>query len=255
MGTSASNQGTPGKAPLVPPWADTDLQGTGPEPDPQRFRGFRTILGRFVNSGDPAQGRAALGRFSSSALGGSKTGTRRFSGAIAAGGKLADLVANLAQGGTGASVVGFDITALRGSDVGTVIERIVDALCPPGTVDDEETRAALDEALSAVLSDQPAFDPDVMTVELMEEVMIKFAEEEIFLKIIAESGDAFDKATDPTILIKRENELKELIRVVVDKEGRPMLSKSLANLEGRSFEQITGGLFSTILRIFEDYVE
>jgi hypothetical protein len=255
MGTSASNRGSPGGAPLVPPWADSDGQGPGPEPDPQRFRGFRTTLGRFVATGNADYGRGALGRFASTALGGSSPGVRRFSSAIAAGARLSDLVFDLAQGGTGEAIVGFDVAALRGQDVNFVIGRIVEALCPTGTVDDEATRAALDEALCAVLSDQPDFDPDLMSLEMLDEIMIKFTEEEIYLQIVTESGNAFDKVTDPTVLIRRENELRELIRVVVDKDGRPILTASLKALHELSHEQVIRELFGKILRAFEEYIE
>ncbi len=255
MGTSASNSGSGGGSPLVPPWADIDNQGPGPEPDPQRFRGFRTTLGRFVSNGDSAVGRGALGRFVSSGLGGSATGTRRFAPAISAGGRLAELVADLAQGGTGEGIVGFDVSAFRGQEIGVVIERIVDALCPTGTVDDEATRVALDEALSAVLSDQPEFDPDAMSLEMLEELLVKFTEEELYLKVVAESADAFDKATDPVILMHREIQLRELIRVVVDKDGRPLLSTSIKNFQKGTFERAVRELFTTVLQVFEDYVE
>jgi len=255
VGTSASSSGSPGGTPLVPPWADIDNQGPGPVPDPQRFRGFRTTLGRFVSGGDPHVGRSALGKFVTSGLGGAATGTRRFAPAISAGGNLAGLIADLAQGGTGEKIVGFDVSALAGHPTDTVIERIVNALCPPGTTDDEAIRAALDEALSAVLSDQPEFDPDNISVEMLEDLLIKYTEEEVYLKVVAESGDAFDKATDPVVLISREMELRELIRVVVDKEGRPELSASLKNFKQVTFQKIVRTLFSVVLRTFEDYVE
>jgi hypothetical protein len=255
VGTSASNSGSPSGSPLVPPWADIDNQGPGEISEPQRFRGFRTTLGKFVSGGDPDVARNALGRFVASGLGGASTGTRRFGPAISAGGAIAGLVADLAQGGTGEAIAGFNVAELAGQPTDIAIERIVNALCPPGTTDDEATRAALDEALGAVLGDQPEFDPDNISLEMLDELLIKYAEEEVYLKVIAESGDAFDKATDPVVLINRENELRELIRVVVDKEGRPELAASLKSLKQGTFEGIVRKLFSTALRAFEDYVE
>ena len=255
MGTSASNSGSPSGSPLVPPWADIDNQGPGEAPEPQRFRGFRTTLGKFVSGGDPDVGRNALGRFVVSGLGGASTGARRFGPAITAGGALAGLVADLAQGGTGEAITGFNVADLAGQPTDIAIDRVVNALCPPGTTDDEAIRAALDEALSAVLGDQPEFDPDNISLEMLDELLVKYAEAEVYLKVIAESGDAFDKAADPAILINRENELRELIRVVVDKEGRPELSASLKSLKQGTFQGIVRKLFSTVLRAFEDYVE
>jgi hypothetical protein len=255
MGTSASNGGSPASSPLVPPWADLDNQGPGPEPEGQRFRGFRTTLGRFVSSGDPAMGRGALGRFAASGLGGTATGVRRLAPAIAAGGRLGDLVADLAEGGTGQAVVGFDVTSLDGQEIGVAIERLVNALRPAGTTDDEAIRAALDEALSSVLSDEPEFDAELISLEMLDELLLKYAEEEIYLTVIGESGDAFDKSTDPLILIRRENELRELIRVVVDKDGRQLVSASLQHLGKGKFDKVVRDLFAKVLKTFEDYVE
>lgn len=196
-----------------------------------------------------------MGRFVSSGLGGAATGTRRFAPAVATAGRLTDLIADLSEGGTGESVLGFDLSALRGQDLGAVIEKIVNALCPAGTLDDEATRTAMDEALSAVLSDQPTFDPDVVSLEMLDELIVKFSEEEIYLKVIAESGDAFDKTNDPTVLIRREVELRELVRVVVDTEGRPILSAGLKDFKRGSFEKTVRELFAKVLRAFEEYVE
>lgn len=113
----------------------------------------------------------------------------------------------------------------------------------------------MDEALSAVLSDQPTFDPDVVSLEMLDELIVKFSEEEIYLKVIAESGDAFDKTNDPTVLIRREVELRELVRVVVDTEGRPILSAGLKDFKRGSFEKTVRELFAKVLRAFEEYVE
>lgn len=255
MGTSASNRGSGKKSPLVPPWADLDNLGPGADPDPLRFRGFRTILGKFVSSGDTRIGRRALERFVASGLGGAAVGTRRFAPSVAAAGNLSELIADLSEGGTGQDVLGFDVSALRGQDVAVVVERIVDALCPTGTVDDEATRIALNEALSGALSEQPEFDPTAVSLEMLEELIVKFTEEEIYLRVIAESADAFDKIVDPVVLMDREIQLRELIRVVVDKDGRPLLADSTKDFQKGKFEAVIRQLFNTVLRAFEDYVE
>jgi hypothetical protein len=56
------------------------------------------------------------------------------------------------------------LNPLFGSEqVAVVIERIVDSLCQTGTIDDEATRRALDEALSAILSEQLEFSPRTLS--------------------------------------------------------------------------------------------
>ncbi|WP_444547572.1 hypothetical protein [Pseudomonas syringae] len=51
MGTSTSSKGPGGNSPFVPGWVDTEGQQV-PDAPPQRFKDFRTSLGRFVSTGD-----------------------------------------------------------------------------------------------------------------------------------------------------------------------------------------------------------
>jgi len=161
MGTSTPHPGSGPGTPLVPPWADPGNPEPSPPADPQRFRQFRTELGRFAASGDDRNLRAALGHFARTASGGAAAGARRTTSMMAAGAS-----AFTAFGGPGGiaaalSTAGVDLASLRGAVLNTVIEAIARAFTPDnadGAKIEEALRAALDE----VLQDVPEFDVDTL---------------------------------------------------------------------------------------------
>lgn len=87
MGTSTSSKGPGGNSPFVPGWVDTDGQQV-PEAPPQRFKDFRTNLGRFVSTGDGDYLRSAISSYAGGATGGSGIGPARFGSMAGAGGAL-----------------------------------------------------------------------------------------------------------------------------------------------------------------------
>ena len=154
MGTSTSSKGANNRSPLVPPWADVDGAGPGPEPEANRFKSFRTHLGRFVSSGDGAQLRKALRSYARSSTGGSAVGPRRF-GAVAQTGS--NLFGTLNDLRTHARDVPVNLAALAGRPTREVIDALVDALVPESG-DADRIRTALNEALSECLEGVDKFD-------------------------------------------------------------------------------------------------
>src|SRR5882762_5612382 len=99
MGTSSSSKGTNSSRPLVPSWADDQPDKPLPNPEPQRFRAFRTAFGKAAgNGGDRDDLRRALGHFARTATGGSTVGPRRFGNVYSAGGGLYSALRDVAQG-------------------------------------------------------------------------------------------------------------------------------------------------------------
>ena len=90
-----------------------------------------------------------------------------------------------ATGGDGAEWLGFNISELVGNDVDDVIDVIVNALCPPGGVpDDEAIRQGMDQALSNCMEIQEIFDPTALTQEMIADLLMEYLSEEVFLRII-----------------------------------------------------------------------
>src|SRR5690348_12307905 len=124
MGTSTSSRGPGSNSPLVPPWADVDGEGPGPEPESDRFRGFRTSLGRFVGSGERSYLTKALRHYARSSTGGSTVGPRRFGAMAQAGGGLFGALNQLRTDPDKAPV---NLRGLAGRPTREAINAIVDA--------------------------------------------------------------------------------------------------------------------------------
>jgi hypothetical protein len=246
MGTSTSSKGPGSSNPLVPPWADIDGAGPGPEPVANRFQGFRTELGKFVSSGDRAHLRKALRHYARSSTGGSDVGPRRFGSMAQAGGALFGVLNQLRSDPTKAP---FNLRALAGRPTQEAIDAIVEALVPENG-DAERIRSAMNDALSACLEGVEAFDFANITDELLTSVMITYVIRCVFEQIVLDSDRAFGKATRPEQVERAEIDLLELISVVTDQHMRPLLDGSNQELTNA---QIQAAEFAAIREVWKEW--
>lgn len=226
MGTSTSSRGPGSSAPLVPPWADTDGQGPGPIPAPQRFRSFRGHLGKFVSGGDKTHLRAALRSYARTATGGRAVGPRRFGSMARAGGALFDTMSAFRDGRDAA---GLDLAALNGQDTDIVIEAIVRALVPADG-DADRVRVAMYEALSECLKGLDEFDFSHITDDMIVNMMLTYVAHCVFEQIMLDSRDAFAKAADAGRVEQAEKDLRALVGAATDKHMAPLLSGNVRTL-------------------------
>src|SRR5882757_1972781 len=130
MGTSGSSKGPKSSSPLVPSGVDDEPEKPLPEPEGQRFRGFRTEFGRAAAGGGNAALSAALSKYARDATYGSSVGPRRFGSAYQSGAILADTLANLAGGGTAEDITGVDLSGVAGQSIPIAAQEIARALAP-----------------------------------------------------------------------------------------------------------------------------
>lgn len=246
MGTSTSSKGPGGESPLVPPWADTDNQGPGPTPSPQRFREFRKNLGKFVRAGDQNYLRSALSQYASTATGGSAVGPRRFGAMARAGGALYDVLASVQSG---AQSIGINLESLNGRDTDLVISILVEALVP-NDGDADRIRVALNEALSECLEGFSEFDFAHITDDMVVQLMLAYVSRCVFGQVVLDSKDAFAKALTPQQAEVAENTLFELVKSATDKHMRPLLAGNPRAL-GRS--QIEAAQISAIKEVWTEW--
>lgn len=249
MGTSTSSRGPNNNSPLVPPWADVDGAGPGPEPQPNRFRGFRTSLGRFVSSGDRAYLHKALRGYARSATGGSAVGPRRFGAMAQAGGGLFGVLNQLRNDPANAHV---NLLALVGHTTQEAISAIVDALVPENG-DADRIRAALNEALATCLDGEAVFDFNNITDEVLMDVMVAYAAQCVFEQVVMDSDRAFAKAETPRQAEDAERDLFELVRVVTEKYMRPLLERQLQAMTNDQMEAAQLAAIREVWREWEDY--
>lgn len=246
MGTSTSSRGPGNNSPLVPPWADVDGAGPGPEPESDRFRGFRTSLGRFVGSGDRSYLTKALRHYARSSTGGSTVGPRRFGAMAQVGGGLFGVLDQLRTDPAKAPV---NLRALAGRPTREAIDAIVEALVPENG-DAERIRTALNEALSECLEGVETFDFGDITDELLVEVMIAYVVRCVFEQVVLDSDRAFGKAASADQLDRAEKGLFELVKVATDKHMRPLLD---GQVQGMTGDQIQAAELAAIREVWKEW--
>jgi hypothetical protein len=249
VGTSTSSRGANNRSPLVPPWADVDGQGPGPNPEENRFRSFRTHLGKFVASGDGQQLSKALNSYARSSTGGSAVGPRRFGAVAQAGAGLFGAINQLRTNSPGAPV---NLAALAGRPTREVIDALVDALVPDNG-DSDRIRTALNEALSVCLEGVPAFDFASITDEILVNLMVTYTALSIFQAIVMDSDRAFTKAATPEAVERAEKELMQLVEVVTDKHMKPLLSGKISQLTTDEMQSVQIAAIREVWKEWEEY--
>lgn len=266
MGTSQSKRDSgPGK-PLVAPWAAHDPAPVGggeapvapaaapeaPAPaipaavaPPRRFAAFRTALRRYARTGNADDVRSALGHWSRTSGGGARVGTARVARAARTGGAA---LAGFAQAaaGTPPEAGALDIRSLAGLPVQAAIDRIVDAFCPPGIVDEDLARAAIAEALDLALAGLDTFDPAAISQDAVNVATLAYAAELVFLEIAGDGGRALAGAPSQAAAVERERAIRSLIREVADVVGSPILAGAGAGLTSDAMAALVSRLVGAV---------
>lgn len=265
MGTSQSKRDARPGASLIPPWADGDpqpvptddtngneaivdttsddpsaaaptavvtmgtpVQGSAVAP-PRRYANFRSALGRFASSGDRGDARKALGHWVRTSRGGSVSGARSLGRASRSG---AAALAGISRAVAGAPPQSgaLDVRSLAGLPSDAAITRIVDAFCPPGILDEDVARLAMDEALARALDGVDTFDPAALDANAVRIATLTFVAELVFVSVMGDGGNALAAAPTITAAAQRENDVRALVREVADVVGTPILAATGAVL-------------------------
>ena len=188
-----------------------------PVPEPYRFKGFRQSLGSFISSGDRSELKRAIGHYARKASGGSTGGARRLGSVAKAGGNLFN---TLTEGAPTPGEASVDLNTLSGLPCELAISTITQALAT-GDGDSDKIQSAMNHALSEALEGTEIFDPQSISDDVIVDTMIGYISESIFLQIISDAGRAWNKSELPSQSMRAESELRELIKVVVDKNMAP----------------------------------
>lgn len=253
MGTSQSKPSTPGGSRLVAPWADQDPPPPDqPQPAPAvpdvlpdaPLSGVRRALRDYMGSGDPATGRRALGRYAR-AMGGRRAVARHARAARTGGAALSALASIARANGAPVVVDGFDLGTLAGRPLGDAIAEIVDRFCPPGILDEDVIRAAMADALFEALGDERTFDPAAVTDHVVVVATVCFVAELVFASIAAEQGRSAD-GVPPETAVRRENQLRDLVREVADIVATPIVQRVGGSLAPAALEGIVAEITAAV---------
>lgn len=251
MGTSQSSPGPGGGSPLVPPWADDQPQQPLPQPEPARFKEFRQSLGSYLSSGDIGKLRSALGYYARKGSGGGGSASRRMGSATRVG---ANLYGFLTGGGSfGApGELTISLNDLVGQSCDLAITLITRALTPEGG-DADKIRAAMNYALAEALDGIEVFDPAFITDDVIVNTMISYLSESVFLQIVMDAGKAWNKADSVNKALKAESDLRELVKVEVDKNMGPRLTGEIRSFTQREIINIERQVISDVWKEWELY--
>lgn len=247
MGTSASAKGPNSRSPLVPPWADATPDAPVPDPEGQRFRGFRTEFGK-VASGNGGSMAKALQKYASAATGGSSVGPRRFGPAYGAG---ADLIQALSGAQIQTPTGTFDLASIAGLPMDEAAQAIAEALAPQNA-DADQVRSAMQEALAEVLGEDGGFDPSAIGPDQIVSVLVEFFARILFQEISAAAGEAWKKAPSVERSTTTENELLEVVRAAMDAHLSPRLSGNLSSLSRDQIAAIEQAALADIWQAWSD---
>lgn len=234
MGTSQSSAGPGGRSPLVPPWADDQPHLPQSPPEPRRFEPFRKSLGSAISGGNRDDFRKAIGHYARKASGGGGSAVRRMGSVTQAG---AGLFSVLAGAPAAPGEAGIDLGSLAGLPCDLAISAITHAL-NTGDGDSDKIRAAMNYALVEALDGIQTFDPQCITNDVIVDTMIGYLAESIFLQMVMDSDKSWNKADSPAQAMRAETELRELIKVVVDKHMAPKLAGNVRNVSRQQMAQI-----------------
>ncbi|WP_256559565.1 hypothetical protein [Pseudomonas sp. NBRC 111139] len=249
MGTSTSSKGPGGNSPYIPGWVDSEGQPPTHEVPPQRFKDFRTNLGKFVASGDGGYLRSAVSSYAGAATGGSAIGAARFGSMAGAGGALFGAMAALREG---QSLPGLDLAALNGQDTDLAISAIVEALATEDG-DSDRVHVAMNEALSECLQGYDEFDFSSITDEMLVQMMLVYVTNCVFSQVVLDSNDAFAKTKSAAQVEQAERDLHTLVESVTDKHMRPLLSGNLKSFTSSRVEQVQLMAIKEVWREWESY--
>lgn len=237
MGTSMSSNGPSGANPLVPPWAedgdsivisdagsDTDTEVSNSEvqsetPAPHsaetsgtRFQAARRSFGDYAKSGSRDDLKKSLGKYARNSTGKGAGAAKRLASGITAGSGLFGLLSgSLVSTDSGS----LQLSSLTGLSTDQAIDRIVTHLTP-NSADSDLVRTAMNFALSEVLQESEYIDDVGFTPDLMGEIFTCYLTDLVFQQVLFDMGKAWFHAETATRQIHMENELRELIKVIVD---------------------------------------
>ncbi|OFT04487.1 hypothetical protein HMPREF3107_00230 [Neisseria sp. HMSC31F04] len=243
MGTSQSSVGPNGRSPLLPAWVD-DNQATTQTPDPQRLRGLRQAIGRAVRGGGRGDVRKALGHYARKASGSKHTAVQKLGKITQAGSDLFGIFSGGRQ-----QQYSVNLHSLNGQPCEQVINQITELLAGHHG-DSDKIRSAMNIALSEALEGMTTFDENSITTEVIGRMMVCYLTESIFLQIAHDAGKAWKKGDDPVQIARAENDLRQLIREVVDINLAPKFTDDVCQL---TIEQMQDIQNQAILEIWEEW--
>jgi hypothetical protein len=285
MGTSTSSGGSPGSAPLVPPWVppvplappdggppDGDSSDPHALPDREphqapalpsqpglapsgRFGGARLSLGRFARNGSRADLAAGLRSYASKGLNGPLSGAARMAGSSRTAGRLHGVLDAISRGDSLPSDVALDVASLAGRDAKEIGDAIAEAIRPlDGTWDAEASRDAIAQAIAEAAEQNPGIDLTALTPEQIDFVVERYLAHDLVHRVEYDVGlHVQNRSPDAATAVSRLEDMKGYVRESVAASFR-----TVQDAGGRMTRSTAASIANKVLeetfRVFADYL-
>jgi hypothetical protein len=245
MGTSGSSNGPGPGVPYDPPWLDNietphpgdgqqqDIQmpddaymGNGqskpsPEPldiaPPRRFSNARRAMGEFARTGSKDAFRKAVGHYSHTGMGGTKSAANRMRISVRSGASAFSFL-QAAREKTDTTINDWvDSLIKRNASAQEIADEIVRRTTPSGGSQDE---VACQESMAYALEDILSKDPDVDLLKLNDDSIWSLIESflgyEAFHRLSLDIGQVFEDSTlSPRDRVTRMNEMRDYLKAEI----------------------------------------
>ena len=275
MGTSMSSKGPNGNNPLVPPWAEdgdtvlisgegdqsadsevsnSEVQNEIPtpknqQPSPLRFKSARRAFGEYAKSGSRSDLKKSLGHYARNSTGKGAGASKRLASGITAGTGLFGL---LSGNSVNTNSGDLTLTDLSGLSTDQAIDKIVTHLTPE-SADADLVRTSMNFALSEALQESEYIDNVSFTSDLMGEIFTFYITDLVFQQVLLDMGKAWFHAETAIRQISMENELRELIRIVVDGTLEKTSGGDVSNITQSQITQVQISAINQTITEWENF--
>ncbi len=111
----------------------------------------------------------------------------------------------------------------------------------------------MQEALGEVLPEQDEFEPAAMTPDDLVIILVEFFSKVLFLVIVDDAGNAWNKAPSEQRTIEAENQLFDIIRTSVDNHLSPIFDRQIQDLTKDQIEALERRAIDDLWSEWEDY--
>jgi hypothetical protein len=172
-------------------------------------------------------------------------------------GRAYNVLSRIADGTATPAELGFDPTLLAGSPLDDIVDALVDAICANATtLDDSAGRAAVDEALSEVLGENPDLDPLAMPPDHIREVWLRTLAYHVFEDFMLDLGAGLQRgaAGNAVLFNNRKIEIR-MFMLEIYREQSQLIDAQGAHLDRASSDRIAREVNSQVFQVFEGWFQ
>lgn len=156
------------------------------------------------------------------------------------------------RGGDGSASTGVDLSGLVGRPFAIAAQEIARALAPNG-IDADRVAVAINEAMTEVLGEEDAFDPNSISADQIVEVVVDYLARILFQQVTEDAASAWNRSPSEARTIASENELFDLIKIAMDQHLGPKLTNGVGRMLKSEVERAQLNAMQDVWREWESF--